>query len=297
MKIHEIISYNNEINEANWKSTAISGIASLLGKSSDDILKYIMSLIDHNTGKISSSLSAADRALIDKYPKLAKKAENAFQKNMAKAKNAENMAFIKYKLRHLTSVFDFIKNEVTPAKAWWYVVMLTPLWDYYNELNAAMEEVKSGNWSSEKYEQYRTQQTAVLIGKISEQFLIRKVTTNIPIISKLLEKFKLSTLAQAAFMSYVNTKEGTDAISAIMISPILTGVFGGLGTKAIDTLTNKAKELAGSDNTSSQNNKIGGSSPVQKPQEPSTNTGISQQPNTDQPSTSSNIEYGKTWDY
>ena len=273
MKIHEIISYNNEINEGYFSS----GLASLLGKSSDDILKNIMSLIDHNTGKISSSLSATEKALIDKYPKLAKKAEKIDQKDISKAKNAENWAYINSKIAGIKKDIEttnsfLLKVSKLAVGAWWWEVATEPLRDYISEISDAATALEEGRITAEYYENYKKQRMSILIGKLGEQLLIRGLIGGVigflakaPVTNHIFSKVVgLTPVAQAYFMNKVNTKEGSEAVATIMLNPIVTGTVGGLAVAAENKISNFLNDAIGN----STNAPAAASSKVTKEPEP-----------------------------
>lgn len=302
MKIYEIISKENElVNEApsGLASKMFGGIASgaakVLGKEKEEALKYIMSLVDKNTGKISSNLSAAEKAFIDNNPKLVTKAEKAVRSELKQAKYASDTAFIKGKIEGINNtVSKSLGFSTSVAKlattGWWWYVVIEPVRQYNKELTQAQAAVESGEWTPEKFEQYRKQQMAVLIGKIAEQYIIKRFTrsvlSKIPVFKNSIQTLKPA--AEAYFMSYVNSPEGSEQVATIMVEPLLTGVLGGLGTKAMDAISNKVSDANNSVRTSAKPSQA---SPANEPidNEPSQTPGV--------PSTTKNIEYGKSWDY
>ena len=297
MKVYEIISERKEsINETVASSLFGGGVgllAKALGKSDKKLaIEALAKFFDKNTGKIVAGSRAefnAINAAKQQYgDKIIKSAESLAIKNAKEAKFAADTASISNAWNSAKSAlgktYSFGKTIANLAMTqWWWKVVLEPFNVYLDELQSGQEAVDNHepNWTPEYFEEYRKQRTAVLIGKVAEQIIIKKFTfgimTRLPVIGKYLTP--LIPAAEAHFMDYVNSPEGSKQVATVMIAPVLTGTIGGLGTYAVDKLKGKYEE-AKSAITGTPNSNASVASNTSKPTEQpttATNTPTTQQ--------------------
>lgn len=303
MKIYEIISESNsQLNEGGFSNVVKGALGKALFRKGADFEREVENLagmVDKTTGKLPSH-PYVDKQVQIYGDKIIKAAEKKYKQYI----NDSNARLFDYKMAKLKNAtaetVDFIKYLGTAGSyLWWGSVVLTPLKEYYTAISSAEEMLKSGQITPEYFEQYKKQKLGIMIGKVGSQFLIGKFTagvmSRIPFgIGKKIEG--LIPAAQAYFMDYVNTPEGSNKIATVLLSVGLASTLGDLGLHAQEEIKNKIEEA--------KNYATGEETKTTTPEIPSNTAQPSQStttvPNTATGQGSSTVtptKYGKTWDY
>ena len=131
----------------------------------------------------------------------------------------------------------------------YYWMMYEPLRDYLNNINVAEGMLKDGKVTPEDFDAYRKREMSGLIGKWTALWATGKLA-KLPfgVVSRIFQGFSktpnvmskaisgLGTAGQVYFMNKVNSPENAKAIAEFMAGPIMTPIFGGVGTKAEDVI-------------------------------------------------------------
>lgn len=131
----------------------------------------------------------------------------------------------------------------------YYWMMYEPLRDYLNNINVAEDMLKNGKVTPEDFDAYRKREMSGLIGQWTALWATGKLA-KLPfgVVSKIFQGFSktpnvmskaisgLGTAGQVYFMNKVNSPENAKAIAEFMAGPIMTPIFGGVGTKAEDVI-------------------------------------------------------------
>ena len=280
MKVREIVS----INEQSLKTTIASAVfgpaakllAKVLGKGDKKATIEALTQFADSTGKINvNSLTGPDQAVVNaaisKYgPNIVTKAETLVKRNIRNTEFKANVSVISQSIKNAS-------NFISSAASWGidaavYAVMIPPINEYLSMLERGEAAVNAGKWSEEQFDSFRKQQMAILVGKLTTQLMTKKLTSlvigKIPLLGGLIQDLKGDKIAQAYFMNWVNTQEGSEAVATVIGDSVMNGPAGAGGTWAEDKIRSMiplVKEYSATKSTQEKQPVAAQPAPIEKP--------------------------------
>jgi hypothetical protein len=280
MKISEIVSENNDLNEAGiftkmasaipGVSSAMSSIANTLSK--PDAIKNLAQtwaneILDH--GSIRTTDPAQIEAIVGKKfandPRVLKLAQSkapALARELSVSQSAAQIG------SQIGKGFEIFKSSAGKLlKFVKSIGLIAPFYQYYVHMSAYEQQLASNKMTEASFNERKLFEQGLLVDSIAAMLIsgpiITKVLGAIPFVGPLLSA--LAPAATAAFYAWINTAEGRKAL-ATLITAEGVEISGALYNKAKNALITAIKGSETADTSTDQSPEV----PTDQSVEPST---------------------------
>ena len=290
MKVYEIISKNEELNEG-IKSKVFGGALDALmrgiGKgSTKHELEELARFINHE-GKLDIDLIRSTRKWgptfadeLERNPGLVKKIENLHANKLKDIQFTKNVTELKKITANIKSAGGTLIEWIKAAASLYigFTGFIEPIQTYINNIDIAEQRyLDTGNWSTEEFEIYRRREVGALVGKLTESIVTlgaAKVSGGIAkgILQRLSKLFGLkgnigplgtvidglTTLGAIGALKWMNNEQNASIIANQLASPIIgditaNDVAGGAITTMIDAFKGINSQTSGPSTASTDN--------------------------------------------